>query len=382
MAVAGRTADDQVIPTPPVRPTALDPAMELTWRGIDAMYSYRFHEAAEALDSAIALDAENVQAPFVAVANEWLRSLTEEGTTASHDALFKAIDRTLPTYKAMIKRHGRRPDLLLYLGSTYGLKARVALARKKWVTVLYTGLKGWLIIREAHEQDSTLADAYLPIGVFNYYMGISSAPIKYAARMFGARPDRKRGLAEMRRAVAQAPHAWIESASTLAVVYMYIENNPELAYQYANMLADHYPESYYFNLMKGEGLVRTRRTREARTFLPELRALFDRSHPNQRLEWDLKYALLEATSAHDDGRLEEALELCGWIIDHYDMEFDWHLGFAYHLRARVYEELGNRALARQDYRRVVKLDNKTYVVEQAKLALRRLDRKVAINNHQ
>ncbi len=171
------------------------------WEGIDAMYSYRFHQSETALEAAMALDSLEAVVPFVAVANQWLMSLTEHGYRASHEAMLQAIDATIPMYESMLSSEGRRPEILLYLGSTYGLKTRVHLADKSWLAGLYAGIKGWRMIHKAYAADTTLADAYLPIGVFSYYAGLQSRPVQLVARIFGLQPDREVGLRILRRAV-------------------------------------------------------------------------------------------------------------------------------------------------------------------------------------
>jgi hypothetical protein len=120
---------------------------EMLWAGIDAMYSYRFREATALLDSVLILDPTHMVAPFVVVANQWLRTETEQGYTASHDSLFSAIDATIPRYETLEIQNEPRPDILLFLGSTYGLRARIHLAYKNWISVLYSGIKGWNLIR-------------------------------------------------------------------------------------------------------------------------------------------------------------------------------------------------------------------------------------------
>ncbi len=338
------------------------------------MYSYRFHEAEAALDSAIDIDPYHPVPPFVAVANQWQLSLAEQGFEASHEALLRAVDAAIPRYEAMISRFGRRPDMLLFLGSTYGLRTRVHLADKSWLAGLYSGIKGWSLVRRAYALDSTLADAYLPIGIFDYYAGMHSAPVQLAARLFGIHPDQTRGIQVLQRAVSQAPYAWIEAASTLSIIYVYIEDDPEMAYQYTDLLLRHYPENYYFNFLMGEELVRSHRLAEAREFMPRLKNLYQRSHPNQRLEWGLKFAALEAALAFEEGDLDQALERCRWVIDHYDMEFDWHLGIVHYIRGRIRESRADLVGAREDYRVVAKLGNRTYVVEEAQAALDRVSR--------
>lgn len=356
------------------RSSSNDPCEAILWRGIDAMYSYRFHEAETALDSAMVLDPYNAVAPLVYVANKWQMSLTEVGFEASHEALLQAIDATIPRYDAMLSRYGRRADILLFLGTTYGLRTRVHLADKSWLAGLFSGIKGWGLVRKAYALDSTLADAYLPIGIFNYYAGMHSAPVQLVARMFGIRPDRRLGIQIMQRTVRQATYAWIEAASTLSIIYLYIEDDPEMAYQYTDLLLRHYPENYYFNFLMGEELVRTHRLAEAREFTPRLEALIKRSHPNQRLEWQLKYAALEAALAFEEGDLDKALERCRWVIEHYDMEFDWHLGIVHYMRGQIREGRADLAGAREDYRVVAGLGNRTYLVEEAQAALDRVSR--------
>jgi tetratricopeptide (TPR) repeat protein len=176
-----------------------------------------------------------------------------------------------------------------------------------------------------------------------------------------------------------APYAWIEAASTISIVCLYIENEPEKAYEYTRLLLHHYPANYYFNFLMGEELVRSRRLQETREFLPPLKALLNQSHPHQRLEWELKYASLEAALTFKEGDYEQALERSQWVIDNYDMEFDWHLGFAHLIRGRIREQNGNLPGARDDYQFVMDLDNKTYAVEEAKEALTKLEPALARN---
>ena len=354
-----------------------DQGDSLLWVGIDAMYSYRFDQAQAALDSVIARDPDNAVAPFVAVTNRWWQALTEEGVAESYDALLSAVDDAIPHYEAMLERGGPEAEPLLFLGSTYGLRARVALAQKRWTTVIYSGLKGIRLVQRAHRQDSTMADAWLPIGIFDYYTGASSRPVQILARMFGIRPDRQLGIAELDRAVRQAPFAWIEAASTLSILYLYIEGNPHAAYGYTALLVDHYPENYYFNFLYGEALVRTRRLEQARQLGPQLEGLIQRSHPNQRLEWELKYAALQAALAWEEGDTVLALERAQWVIDNYEMEFDWHLGQALYLRGTIREERGDLARARADFRAVVRLDNGTWLIPQARRAVARVEALIA-----
>ncbi len=351
-------------------------AETLLWRGIDAMYSYRYAEAAAALDAVMALDTLHAVAPFVAVANQWLRALTEEGVSASHQALLEAIETTIPRYEKMLALDGQRADALLYLGSTYGLQARIALSQKRWATVVTAGFRGWRLVQRAHALDEGLLDAYLPIGIFDYYTGSSGGAVRLVARILGMNPDKQLGIAELQRAGREAPHAWIEATSTLAILQLYIEDEPERALLQVDRLVDHYPENYYFRFLRGDALVRTGRLEDARAYLPALSQMLSTAHPNQQLEWQLKLASLEATLAFEAGEWEHALERSSWVIGNYSMEFDWHLGFALLIRGQVRERQGELRQALQDYRRAAGLDNHTYAVADARAAIARVEARI------
>lgn len=352
---------------------------KLLWAGIDAMYSYRFREASALFDSVLILDPNNVVAPFVAVASQWQRIETEQGYTASHDSLLSAIHATIPWYEALQEKNGQEAEILLFLGSTYGLRAQIHLANKRWISVLYSGVKGWNLVRTAYDMDSTLTDSYLPIGIFSYYTGISSTAIQFASRLFGILPDRNAGLKFLERAALEAPYAWIEAAYILSQIYLYIENDPENAYRHTYQLMQHYPENFDFNFLLAEELVRLNRFQETREFLPQLELLISESHPNQRLEWDLKFAALEAAHAYSIGDYDKSLSRSQWVIDNYDMEFDWHLGFALYFRGRIRELQGDWDGAQDDYQSVVKLANRTYAVDEARTALDRLEQSMTVD---
>ena len=120
-------------------------------------------------------------------------------------------------------------------------------------------------------------------------------------------------------------------------------------------------------------MVRTRRLGQARQLGPQLEGLIQRSHPNQRLEWELKFAALEAALAWEEGDTVLALERAQWVIDNYEMEFDWHLGQALYLRATIREQRGDLAGARADFRAVVRLDNGTWLIAPARRAVARVE---------
>ena len=94
------------------------------------------------MDSAWNLDDEHPLIPFVMISAKWLKSQTEEGYDASYFLIDNEVEKTIPIYKELIKKYPNDPEIVLYLGSTYGIRARTAMASKEWLNVLYYGFKG------------------------------------------------------------------------------------------------------------------------------------------------------------------------------------------------------------------------------------------------
>lgn len=350
-----------------------DPVEQQLWRAINAMYSYKYALATATFDSVLAADPDNIVAPFVAAANRWQQSITQVGPSASHDTLFMVLDQTIPHYARLLENaDGSQAQILLFMGSAYGLRARVAVAQKKWLSVIYSGFRGWQMIKRAYALNPDLKDAYFPMGIFEYFAAESPPPVQLLARIVGIGTDKQAGLEKMDAAVREGEYAWIESGSILAIIYLYRENDPLAAIPYTTMLIDFFPGNYYFRILHGDQLVRNAPISVAGVYLDSLETFLATSHEHQQLEWALKLATLRAQLLYRSGLDDEAMELADWVVANYAMEFDWHLGIALYLRGKIKVRQGQPDMARLDFIKAIALDNQTYIIQEAKQALRDL----------
>ena len=107
--------------------------------GVDALYNYHFDNAIILLDSAALIDNSHPVVPFVLIAAKWLQSQTQDGYDSSYKMINAEVENTIPIYKKLIENNPDDPEMVLYLGSTYGIRARTAMAGKDWLDVLYFG---------------------------------------------------------------------------------------------------------------------------------------------------------------------------------------------------------------------------------------------------
>jgi len=333
------------------------PAELMVQNGINAMYNYEFENAITILDSAWGIDNTHPVTPFVLIAAKWLHTQTNEGYDASYDTINSEVDATAPIYKSLISQHPDKGEYYLYLGSTFGIRARTALAGKAWLDVLYFGYQGLKYIRLAQDMDETLMDVYMPIGLMEYFACLSAAPVKWGASLMGLSTDCEAGLKHLEIAANESHYSWIEASNVLTYAYLHIERDYLKAEEVISPLVDQFPGHPYFAFLKGEFLAKTKKWEALDELLPELREFASKGPFLQQNECQLKLAYVEGLKSYHRKDYSTAISKCNWILTNYHMEFDWLKGFAYFLRAQSFGDLGQMELAVKDYKEVLKMDS-------------------------
>jgi tetratricopeptide (TPR) repeat protein len=309
------------------------------------------------LDSAYVVDPLHPVPPFVSIAAKWLHTQTIDGYEASYDVLYDQVDETIPIYQALIDDYPENAEYVLYLGSTYGIRARVALATKNWLQVIYSGYKGYRYTHMAHEIDPELSDVFMPIGLMEYFSCMASSPVRLAAKVAGITPDCEKGISHLEDAVSGGGYSRIEAANALTYIYLYFLNQPEMALQHVSIISDEHPQNPFFAALKGEALAAAGNWSDLEAFYPHLESLSHKGPFLQKNETQLKVKYIRAIQKFSHNEIEATIDHTTWIINNYHMEFDWLLGKAHLLRGKCYDLLDSRQKAIDDYKKTVKLEN-------------------------
>ena len=128
------------------------PAEPMVEKGVNALYNYQFSQAIIFLDSARNTDPLHPVVPFVRIAAKWLHTQVNYGYVASYEMILEETKAAIPIYENLITQFPQDPEYHLYLGSTYGIRARIALANKDWLDVLYNAYQGLKHIRKAKDR--------------------------------------------------------------------------------------------------------------------------------------------------------------------------------------------------------------------------------------
>ncbi|HXT02351.1 MAG TPA: hypothetical protein VN915_16880 [Elusimicrobiota bacterium] len=262
-------------------PSSLTPEMDkLVMDGIDSIYRMDFDAADAAAKKATALNPDYPHAYLGAAATDFIRYIY--GPERSDDALVKSFeaktDVAIAVAERWLKTHPNDADALLVLGSGYGMRARLGLERHQWLKAWTSGSRSMKYIRASIKANPELDDAYLGVGMFDYYTDTIPRFAGWLAKiMLGG--NRARGLREI-RLVAEKGH-FAQTAAQLILVEIetqdqYGARDTADAVRLMNGIRRKYPDSsmlhsaqvvaLYENKQYAEGL------READEYLARVRS--------------------------------------------------------------------------------------------------------------
>ena len=333
--------------------------------GVHAFYNYEFEHSIKILDRARQTYPDHPGVHFIWAAAKYYCSQGLDPVIATYDTLEQSLNKIQPIYESLVKKYPNDPAYQLYLGSARGLRARSNLGKKEWLTLLIQAYQGFSIIEDVADKNPNLMDAQLPIGIVEYYAGISNIIIRWAVELFGLNASKLSGIAKISQAANHSEWAWIEASGILSFLYLWIENKPELALPITKKLVKQFPQNFYFNLLYLESLIRTEQSTAAQDLIHILEMRRESLTRRQQDWYDPYLDYEKALFAFNRGDLELSLGLVNKTIMNYTGELDIVLGFAYLLKGKILDTKGDRRVARTFYQNCLDLDNFSYAVKEA-----------------
>jgi len=346
------------------------PGDDLVWQGIYAFYNSEFEKSVTLLTSAREKFPQHPAVHFTWAVSRWLRTQAFVGIEDSYDVLEKSLDEIIPIYEKYAADYPQIPEYRLYLAASKGLMARMYLGKKEWLGVLVEGVKGYRGVLTVHKENPELWDAYMPIGLLNFFSGNMSPFIQFVAGLFGMEGDRDLGLDQLRVAAEKGEYAWIETSQLLVFIYLWMDDDYDEALRVTEMLVRRLPDSIYNQHLYTETLIRLNRLDEAEANLALTYNMAQELPPLSREGWipTLKYH--EALLNFYSGNYDKAMEMITQSIDEFATELDTPLGFGYVLRGQIHDLRGERRQAVADYRAALMLDNYSSAMDKARACLR------------
>ena len=325
---------------------------------ISQLYNFEIDKSINSLEKMSIEYPEDALISFLKISAYWQRSLLNDNPESSYKVIKDGIRQLTPFYLDMIHRYPEDQSYNLFLGSLYGLKARIHLAQSEWMSLIISGAKGFKYIKKAISKDPSLYDAYMPIGTLEYVLCRSSSPIQLIGEVFALQSDCNEAIGKLEMASDSARYSWIEARNVLSYIYLYVEKDYHKALKHSHSLSEEFPGHPFFAYLEAESLLRLERYDDFTLMNRRLMRFYENGSKNQRTECYDKYLYLNALRSYQKEEYYSAIEYSTKVINDYNTEFEWILGYAHLIRGKSYEMLSDRAAAVIDYQNAVKyLDN-------------------------
>lgn len=181
---------------------SITPEMEVhLQKGLDGIYSMDFDLADRSAQEVIKLAPEHPHGYFGWAAAAMMRYIYE--TEQGDHALVKLFEErsaiAAEKAKAWLKTHPDDAEVMVVYGATFGVAARLQAIKHQWIRAYFTARKAIAWQKAALKADPACYDAYLGIGMYDYYTDVYPSFIGVLSKVM-LRGNRKRGIEELRLA--------------------------------------------------------------------------------------------------------------------------------------------------------------------------------------
>ncbi|HBY18105.1 MAG TPA: hypothetical protein DEH00_02925 [Candidatus Marinimicrobia bacterium] len=345
------------------------PADSLLVQGVHKIQNYQFPEGQllfrkadipEPVRTFYLLNSEYMSLKInghYAEANEFLI----EGIKEAKDIFDSALDKNNPEYS----------KILMYYGALLGLKSQVFMAENKYLQGYYHGLRGFEKVKTAYNLDTTLTDALLAMGTYEFYSGIMAQHYSVVGAAINADKAIRSGLDYFWQAWNRGERSKAEAGHLLLLIYVYEMHDYPKALRIGEELMTEYPGNLENRSLYAEALILSGHFDLADKILGEFDTYTSWLDKEGKRVWDLRKKYIQAVYAMEKGDFETAESLFQEVINKYCFEYQWQKNRSLLKIGQMADLQGNRKKARRYYQQVVDSKETTRAVLEAKKYLKK-----------
>jgi tetratricopeptide (TPR) repeat protein len=336
---------------PPHPPTGDTLSQGMWW-----LYQLQYDRARDHFSQYIQHHPKDPTGYFYKAATDWweLAQKLDYDLPAVEKQFEKNYEKTVEVARALedsAPDDKTRAQACLYWGGAEGLWGRWLVTQKQWVKAYFMGKHGNNHLREALKYDPELYDAYLGVGIYDYFTDTLPGVQGVLADLL-IHGDKDRGLRELKLAIDKAKHARVEAQMFMIEIYTSEENTPEKALPIAEALHKEYPQSPGMYLAEVSVLYTAKKWPEMMREAQRLLELAEQGTPyyTRDMIQPARYCLgVGALFGRHDPAL--AFAYMNQLLQNVDSS-RW-VTYAYLRRGQVYDLRGERDKALKDYQTVM-----------------------------
>jgi len=328
-------------------------------RGMEGIYSIQFSTADTEFQKIADKYPDRPYGYFGKAITTWARlEYEEEESNPELDKLFQQFtDTALEKGRLWIKKHPNDANAHMCLGGMYGLRARLSLMQHKWIKSYFEGRNAISHTRKAVKLNPELYDAYLGLGMYEYYAGTLPGAVRILAKLFmNGSPEK--GIAYI--TTCKDKGHFNATAAKLMLIEIFTQTgskyaDPQTAMLWSKELRETYPQHPMIHFVEIVSLYENGKwgdvRREAQDYL---RKIETKKHLYKDIY--LPRALLAVGTSflaeHDFDKAEEVFARSARTLESAAIANRWAVWAVVRL-GQIYDLKGNREMALKTYRQAL-----------------------------
>lgn len=338
-------------------------------KGIENLYNLDFDDAKSQFSKAIAADSESPVGYFYTAMIYWERILNNPNDKEAFKLFDEWTSKTIEICQKKIEKNGKDDETLLYLGGSYGFKARKDLTKKSWWPAFWNAKKGRNLLKEAFDMNPQNFDLYLGLGMYDYFLDKMPKIVKFFSFLLSFSGKKELGIEKLHKCATDGKYAKTEAKFVLMSIYTYLEKEYLKALPIALDLKNSYPENPRFYYTTAIILSGMKKWDEALRLADEISSKAEKEEKNFTLNWLPRTNYLRGEIFRGKKDYDEAIKFYNLAINSELSNETWVLPWSHLKIGMIYDTLGQREKARVKYQGVLKLEDvseeNTYVHELA-----------------
>lgn len=332
--------------------------------GIDGVYSLDFETAHNSIQKVFSLYPNHPFGHFGNAMIAWARYEYEFETSddKQRKVFEKTLDDSIAGIKIWLKDNPQDPNAFMGIGALYGLRAMFAMRNRNWITSYFSGRKAIKNLETALEIDPTYYDAFFGLGIYQYYAGTLPSVIKILAKIVAIKGDPNKGVAYLNLAREKATF----TSNSSKLILIDVQNNrrntqyyaPEKSLQYIREIRALFPKNPLMHYVENICLFETGDYDAVLAGGKEFLSLIGSDKFYKEIYISRAYTAI-GTAHMAKGQWQEAKTAFeqGQKAIAKQEPSRWGVWNEYRL-AQVYDALGEREKAKQQYKKVLSYKDK------------------------
>ncbi|NRA65294.1 MAG: tetratricopeptide repeat protein [Pseudobacteriovorax sp.] len=191
-------------------------------KGIQYGYDFEFKKADEAFQSVIQSHPKHPAGYFLRTGIFFWQFLFDNENEVAAEGLRDNAEKAIDLADDWLDKTEDDPEALFYLGAAYGALGRYHLLSRNWMSALYYGNKGYKNLQKVIEKKTDYWDAYIGVGMFDYY---AAALPSFVTAFLATDGNRSQGLDFIQRTATQGVLLRAEAQVFRAQMLLFFEED-------------------------------------------------------------------------------------------------------------------------------------------------------------